>query len=336
MIYNIDIAGTCNLRCPSCPVGNHDQQGYGLKRKSGFMDIQMFEDILTKIGLEDSEPEIHLYNWGEPLLHPKYAEIVKLVMDRGWFCGVSTNLSHENIDMRMVAKHLPNHFRVSLSGFYQDIYSKGHRNGQVSLVKSNLYKLHHAIIKQHGFEFLSRLEVCYHVYKDNVENDLFMMYSLCQELGYSFAPRWAILMPLEGMLDYLSGNAKEDMVRLDERLLISVQEGMEIAKRNPLHDCPLRSNQTAINHDGSVSLCCTVYDEENNISSSFLQTPIQDLQRMKYAHKLCQTCMNYNLHSLAVSNGLNDWNKTGNQILSKLNAPYIINQNQNPPLDNRS
>ena len=59
MIYNIDIAGTCNLRCPSCPVGNHDQQGYGLKRKSGFMDIQMFEDILTKIGLEDSEPEIH-------------------------------------------------------------------------------------------------------------------------------------------------------------------------------------------------------------------------------------------------------------------------------------
>lgn len=296
----------------------------------------MFEDILTKIGLEDSEPNIQLYNWGEPLLHPKYVEIVKLVMDRGWHCVVSTNLSHENIDMRTIAKHIPNHFRISLSGFYQEAYSKSHRNGQVSLVKSNLYKLHHAIIKQHGSEFLSRVEVCYHIYNDNVDSDnIFMMYKLCEELGYSIAPMWAVLMPLEGVLDYLSGNANEDIVNIEKRLLISVREGMEIAKRNPVHDCPLRSSQTAINHDGSVSLCCAVYDEANIISSSFLQTPTQELQRMKYAHKLCQTCMSHNLHSLAINNGLSDWNKTGNQILSKLNAPYIINQQQDPRLANR-
>lgn len=335
MIYNIDIVGTCNLRCPSCPVGHHTQQGYGLRRKSGFMDIQMFNDILTKIGLEDSEPNIQLYNWGEPLLHPKYAEIVKLVMDRGWYCVVSTNLSHENIDMRTVAKYLPNYFRVSLSGFYQDVYSKGHRNGYVSLVKSNLYKLHHLIVKQHGTEFLSNVEVCYHVYKDNVNEDILMIHWLCDELGYSFAPTWAKLISLEGILDYLSGNAKEDMVKTEERLLISMQEGLEIAKRNPLPDCLLRSNQTAITHDGSVSLCCIVYDEGNIISPSFLQTPIQELQRMKYAHKLCQTCMSQNIHSWALSNGISDWNKTGNQILSKLNAPYIINEYQDPRIANR-
>ena len=336
MIYNIDISGTCNLRCPSCPVGNHAQQGYGLKRKSGFMDVQMFEDILTKISLEDSEPNIQLYNWGEPLLHPKYAEIIKLVKDRSWYCVVSTNLSHENIDMRMVAKYLPPHFRVSLSGFYQETYSKGHRNGNVDVVKSNLYRLHHAIIKQHGTEFLSKVEVCYHVYRDNVEKDIFMMYELCQELGYRFSPYWAVLMPLEGVLDYLAGKAKEDMVEIANRLLISVQEGLEIAKRNPLDDCPLRYSATAINHDGSVALCCTVYDEANNISPSFLQTPKQVLQRMKYTHALCQTCMSYNLHSLVLSNGISDWNNTGNKILSKLNAPYIINQNQYPAVNNRT
>ncbi|MCX7067686.1 MAG: hypothetical protein NTW85_08360 [Methylococcales bacterium] len=296
----------------------------------------MFEDILTKIALEDSEPEIHLYNWGEPLLHPKYAEIVKLVMDRGWYCGVSTNLSHENIDMRTVAKHIPNLLRISLSGFYQDIYSKGHHNGHISLVKSNLYKLHHIIVKQHGTEFLSRVEVCYHVYKDNVNDDIAMIYRLCGELGYCFTPRWAILMPLEGMLDYISGNAKEDMLRIEERLLISAQDGLEIAKRNPLPDCPLRSEQTAINHDGSVSLCCTVYDEKYIISPSFLQVPRQELQRIKYAHNLCQTCMSYNLHSWAITYKDSDWNEKGNQILSELNTPYIINQNQHPRLANRT
>jgi MoaA/NifB/PqqE/SkfB family radical SAM enzyme len=336
MIYNIDISGTCNLRCPSCPVGNHIQQGYGLKRKSGFMDVQMFDDILTKIGLEDSEPNIQLYNWGEPLLHPQYAEITKLVKDRHWHCVVSTNLSHENIDMRTVARYLPPHFRVSLSGFYQDTYSKGHRNGYVDLVKSNLYRLHHAIIKQHGTEFLSRVEICYHVYRDNVEKDIFMMYELSQELGYRFSPYWAVLMPLEGMLDYLTGNAKEDMVKIANRLLISVQDGLSLAKRNPLDDCFLRSDQTAINHDGSVALCCAVYDEVNNISPSFLQTSAQELQHLKYAHKLCKTCMSYNLHSLALSNGIDDWNSTGNQILSELNAPFVINQNQYPALNNRT
>jgi MoaA/NifB/PqqE/SkfB family radical SAM enzyme len=336
MIYSIDISGTCNLRCPSCPVGNHTQQGYGLKRKSGFMDVQMFDDILTKIGLEDSEPDIQLYNWGEPLLHPQYAEIIKLVKDKQWYCVVSTNLSHENIDMRMVAKYLPSHFRVSLSGFYQDTYSKGHRNGHVDVVKSNLYRLHHAIIKQHGTEFLSKVEVCYHVYRDNVEKDIFMMNELCQELGYRFSPYWAVLMPLEGVLDYIAGKAKEDMVQIANRLLISVQEGLDIAKQNPLDDCPLRSGATTINYDGSVALCCTVYDEVNTISPSFLQTPAQELQDMKYAHDLCKTCMSYNLHSLALSHSISDWNNKGNQILSKLNAPYILNQNQYPAVDNRT
>jgi MoaA/NifB/PqqE/SkfB family radical SAM enzyme len=336
MIYNIDIVGTCNLLCPSCPVGNHKQQAYGSGRKGGFMDIQMFKAILEKIATEDSgNVVIQLYNWGEPLLHPKYAEIVKLVMDKGWFCAVSSNLSHENVDMRMVAKNLPNHLRISLSGFFQDVYTRGHRSGHVSLVKSNLHKLHYFIAKYSGIESLNKVEVCYHVYRDNVDNNISNMYFLCQELGFSFAPVWAYMMPLEGMIDAANGNVGEDIATTSERMVISLQEMLVIAKQNTMPDCQLRVNQVAINHDGSVALCCGVYDEKNNISPSFLQTPRDELQKLKYQHELCKTCMEKSFHTIGVYNGLGEWNRIGNEKLSALNAPFVVNQYQEPRLANR-
>lgn len=54
-IYNateirIDVSGICNLRCPSCQVGNHGLQDFVYKNR-GFMDESSFQKILKKIAL---------------------------------------------------------------------------------------------------------------------------------------------------------------------------------------------------------------------------------------------------------------------------------------------
>src|SRR4029077_12200269 len=42
-IFVIDIVVACNLRCPTCPVGNSPE------RPKGFMDLALFERIIAKI-----------------------------------------------------------------------------------------------------------------------------------------------------------------------------------------------------------------------------------------------------------------------------------------------
>ena len=47
-VYAIDVVGTCNLRCPTCPVGNFT----AADRPKGFMEPELFERILDKIVAE--------------------------------------------------------------------------------------------------------------------------------------------------------------------------------------------------------------------------------------------------------------------------------------------
>ena len=49
-VYHIDIAGTCNLGCSSCPVGNTPLKTVSRgARPRGFMSFEHFSKILEKI-----------------------------------------------------------------------------------------------------------------------------------------------------------------------------------------------------------------------------------------------------------------------------------------------
>lgn len=58
--YQVDVSGTCNLRCISCPRGNYPEH-----RKPGFLKPEIYEKLLQKILKEDPYTGIiTLYNWG--------------------------------------------------------------------------------------------------------------------------------------------------------------------------------------------------------------------------------------------------------------------------------
>lgn len=292
-VYNIDIVGTCNLRCASCPVGNVPSflMARG-KSPKGFMPYEHFASILAKILRESpvSNPVIALYNWGEPLLHPEIGRIVELVRSYGLYCAVSTNLNQIRF-LDGLVRAGPSNIKISLSGFTQQIYSRTHNRGNVELVKQNMLQMR-MLADKYGQPI--DIFIGYHNYIDNVGEEFEAMETFARELGFGVRRKIARLFPLEKALPLCQEGAEPDPADriLYEMLLVKPAEWSRLAcSAGYISDCVMRTQEMTINYDGSVSLCCNVFDYSNNVADDFLLLSHDDLQERKCRHQFCGPCL---------------------------------------------
>lgn len=288
-IFVIDIVGTCNLRCPTCPVGNSPE------RPKGFMTLALFEQIVAKIRRESPvpTPQINLYNWGEPLLHPDLPAMLRLLREAGMRSCLSSNLNIKRGLEAAIAEG-PDELKISLSGFSQQTYSRSHARGDLALVQANM-RLVRAYLDDYGVK--TSVWVGHHLYRSN-QQEAELVRRFCVELGFAYHPIPAFYMPLERLLDVIDGkpNPRDggllaDLLHPPDRARLQ----SIAAQRSGRFDCELRFNQTVINHDGSVALCCTVYDAANMLGVSYLDEPLAALEQRKYRHPFCLTCIHNNL-----------------------------------------
>ena len=123
----LEINSLCQLKCPTCTKGN---QGTGYEHKTGIMDPELMERCIDKIASENPKAIVFLYGNSEPFLHPKLPECIRSVKSRGLRCEMSTNLNHvHRLDETLAAQ--PDFMIISLSGFTQDVYVKGHAGGNI-------------------------------------------------------------------------------------------------------------------------------------------------------------------------------------------------------------
>ena len=76
----IEITNNCNLNCSFCPK---------TKRTKEYMSIENYEEILKKIN--NYTDYIYLHVKGEPLLHPKIIDIIKLSEKYNLKVNLTTN-----------------------------------------------------------------------------------------------------------------------------------------------------------------------------------------------------------------------------------------------------
>ncbi len=287
-IYSIDIVGTCNLRCPSCPVGNTDLG----QRPQGFMQLDLFKDILAKIIQEspDPEPQIWLFNWGEPLLHPQVAGFVQAINEHGLKSYLSSNLNvRKGIDSLIAAA--PTDLKISLSGASKETYAQTHVRGKFDLVVENMHKIRRALDRHQSD---THVWVGQHIYQHNL-NEISQMAELCRQLKFAHHPIPAFYQPLEALLEI----AQEKDINAPVLDLLLEHPAKYIRRfqehRDNRYDCELRFNQTVINYDGSVALCCSVYKPENQLGISFLGQNFSAIEKLKYQHSFCTSCYKYGL-----------------------------------------
>jgi MoaA/NifB/PqqE/SkfB family radical SAM enzyme len=287
-IFVIDIVGTCNLRCPTCPVGNSPD------RPRGFMDLALFREIVAKIGRESPvpHPQINLYNWGEPLLHPDLPAIISILRQAGMRSYLSTNLNIKHGLEPAIAAGA-DELKISLSGFSQETYGRAHARGKLDLVRANM-----RLVRQYAdkHRVATRIWVGHHIYRSN-QHEIEPVRQFCQELRFEYHPVAAFYMPLERLLDVLNGKPNPQDGGIIEDLIRSPSDVQRraAAQRSGCFDCELRFNQTVINHDGTVALCCTVFDEGNMLGIAYLDEDFDSIEKRKYDHPFCQICFRNHL-----------------------------------------
>ena len=110
--FMIELTNVCNFNCTFCPNET-------MNRKRGFMDPGLFEGIIDELHAVGFENPIGLHVMGEPLLHPKFADLVGYAQRKGIRIELHTNgmpmsdelldvvYRHDNIVRFWISYHTP-------------------------------------------------------------------------------------------------------------------------------------------------------------------------------------------------------------------------------------
>lgn len=288
----VDIVGACNLRCPSCPVGNMPPN---INAKH-IMEPATFEKIVAKMASECKVSKIHLYNWGEPFLHPQLPKMIEIAKKLDAPCYLSSNFNAVKNLEEVLLKN-PYCLRISLSGYNQEIYGQTHRGGNIETVKRNLDEL--ALILRRT-RSSTRVHVFYHRYRHNLDDEN-LMKKYARQLGFGFHPVWALLMPAEKVVAFAEpenrGLSLTDQDRnLIQSLALPLSEALTACRRHCTQPCGLPSGQLVLNSSGQVQLCCVVYDASQFTIAPYLEVSFAEIQRRRKNHPFCAQCIKHGIH----------------------------------------
>jgi len=309
--YFVEINSACSLHCPTCTKGNHP----GYEHENGLMDPDLMERILDKIKSENPNAMCMIYGNSEPWIHPRLAECIASVKRRGLNAQMSTNLNHvHHVDEVLAAQ--PDMIIISLSGFTQEIYERGHAGGKIEKVKANMVLLSEANNRANP---RIKIAVNYHVYDFN-QHEVAPMKEYAEGLGIDFFTSIARAISMENALQYCRSKEADAIpyeaqdgrpdwnvalppigptyAGIMDHLLIPPTKAREMYKDIPLAKvCPVGAGSifTFIRHDGKTQLCACVADRRITLKD-YLDTTPDELIVEREGHSICKQCIRYRLN----------------------------------------
>lgn len=287
--YQIDVSGTCNLKCISCPRGNYPEH-----RRPGFMSPDNYEKLIQKILKDDPYTGIiSLYNWGEPLLNKSLPQIIKITNKYSLLSAISSNLSF-NLDFEKVIKAKPTWFRISNSG-WGDNYEITHTGANWKLFYKNLFKVKEYREKHHPDMIV---ELFFHIYNHN-RNDYIKIKELCDSLGFTVRYRHAALAPLDNIQKVMDNDPVSNAADRTRNLqVLKVEEAITIAQSDNERTRPCYyEDHLWIDWDLSIAHCMEWYQPGLNlVDKDFLSVSKQELIDARNNSQFCQKCKTKGIH----------------------------------------
>lgn len=250
---SLELFGGCQLRCPLCPTGNRLRPGPA----SGPLKMATVEALLNEVG--DHVKVIELFNWGEPFLNPDACKIIRKISDKGIHTILSSNLQLIPDPYEIIASGL-SELIVSCHGFTQEAYAKYMVGGDLKKTLDNIDR----ILAAGGPEMKMKIILRFVVFAHNEhELPLAVEHFRDTDVIVEAAPmridmRDEILKPQEQ-------NIREHGTWVPTSSRFYDKQRLE-ATRSPV-GCNLPFEETVINVDGSVSMCCSSYSPEHNVGN---------------------------------------------------------------------
>lgn len=311
--YFLEINSACNLHCPTCTKGNKE----GYEHLNGLMDMDLMEKILDKIASENPNAIVFTYGNSEPFLHPKLPECILAIRARGLHPELSSNLNYVRRVPELLEAH-PDLMIISLSGFTQEVYVKGHAGGDIEKVKANMRIVAEAN-NERALPDRVKILVNYHVYNDNA-HEIPLMKEYAENLGLGFFTSFARAISMENAIQYCRSKDPDatpfevqpgrpdwnhalppigkTYIEVMERLNINPTQARAMYERFPISPvCPVGAGSifTFIRHDGKTSMCSCVADRRITVGD-YLKTTPDEMIEQRTGHPICKQCIKYRLN----------------------------------------
>jgi len=131
-ILNLEVTNFCNLNCPICVAKS--------TRKQGFLDLNLLNKIIKENEKVLRNQFIWLHFNGEPLLHPRLSEIIRILKKAGVKTRISTNATLLNKEKSLeIMRAGLDYIVFSVDGSTKETYEKIRRGADFEEVEDNIF-----------------------------------------------------------------------------------------------------------------------------------------------------------------------------------------------------
>jgi len=262
-IAYVEPTNLCMLRCALCPSGQHRFDTVGK------MDMRLYRRVLDELG--PALRELHLYNWGEPLLHPDLAEMVAYARQYGPEVWVSTNLNRlDRVQAEDLVRSGLDHLNVSIDGATQESYETYRVGGNLDAVLENLVTVREA--KATLNSPLPRVRWQFLVTRQN-EGEIEQARALAARYGAEFK-----IKRMRVNLDTFTEEPVEASIAKNESWLPTDPKYSRHTHRQlrPRTVCKHLWDRTIISWNGAVAPCCQIFEARHYFTHE-LSVPFRDV-----------------------------------------------------------
>ena len=236
----IELTNYCSLKCPVCPTGSGM-----LGRPKGNLDLALYAKLMDEVG--PFLLTVMLWGWGEPLLHPNFAETVRIAREHGVISVFSTNgqlLCDDHVLSELI-REPPTYLIVAIDGLTDETNSVYRVGSNLAGVLDGVRRL--AQMKQRrGMEF-PILHMRYIVMKHN-QHELPHVQKFAADAGFDMLTVRAL-----SIIDVESGSHR-DLVPDDDHYQAYGYESDKMVKREDF-TCQHAFAFPGLFADGTVVMC---------------------------------------------------------------------------------
>lgn len=271
-----EIVGKCNAKCAYCITGNGEQRG-------GIVDLEKFKETIQSLferNIADINTTFHLYNWGEPFLHPKFSEIISFLSKRDIKFHLSSNFSIIPKNISKDSFKTCQGITISMPGFSQSSYDKIHQ--------FKFKKILENINSVLDFIPAEKLQVSYHLYQFNI-TEIKQAQGYFKNLGIQVFSSFAYFNDYNMATKYLQNKLSiEEFKKVSKDLLLYYVDDL-LEEMTTDYICPQFSMMT-IDENCNIIQCCGTPSSSKDYFVCSIKDFNQNVYKNRKNRDICKEC----------------------------------------------